>query len=97
MILDYEMDYKLWTITDHKWTISEWCLWFFLDVISTLLDLGGDAFAFDDRGRLPLFSHCNTNGGLSALYDLFEHMMKKENSRKIRDLLSEEDIDHDSR
>ena len=69
----------------------------FLDVISTLLDLGGDAFAFDDRGRLPLFSHCNTNGGLSALYDLFEHMMKKENSRKIRDLLSEEDIDHDSR
>ena len=70
---------------------------FFLDVISTLLDLGGDAFAFDDRGRLPLFSHCNTNGGLSALYDLFEHMMKKENSRKIRDLLSEEDIDHDSR
>jgi ankyrin repeat protein len=67
-----------------------------MNVISTLLDLGGDAFAFDDRGRLPLFSHCNTNGGLSALYDLFEHMMKKENSRKIRDLLSEEDMDHDS-
>ena len=69
----------------------------FLGVTNLLIELGGDAFAFDDRGRLPLFAHCETNGGLQALYDLFEHMMKPDNRKKINELLGEEDGHEDTR
>ena len=60
--------------------------------VEKLLSLGADAFVFDDRGRLPLFAHSTTQGGLNALYDIFEHMMKPENKNKLNELIHDEEL-----
>ena len=67
-------------------------LWSYLGLTERLLTLGADAFVFDDRGRLPLFAHSTTQGGLNALYDIFEHMLKSENKHKLHELMNDEEL-----
>lgn len=48
---------------------------------------GGDSFTFDDDGRLPLFAQAKDVGQLTALYDLFENMLKAKNKRQLAQLM----------
>lgn len=57
------------------------------EVVRTLLSQGGDCFAFDDEGRLPLFSLAQSMGQLTALYDFFETMVKHKNKQQLAQLM----------